>query len=65
MLKHQRYLHTVNVVMIFLGPAEECYGIAGCYAQFKVPLSWELRVTVYPEFVEGSLTCAFETLLNR
>jgi hypothetical protein len=29
-------------------------GIACCYAQFKVPLSWELSVAVYPELVEGS-----------
>jgi len=32
------------------------YGIACCYAQFKVPLLWELSVAVYPELVEGSLT---------
>jgi hypothetical protein len=34
---------------------------ACCYAQFKVPLSWELSVAVYPELVEGSLTCTFKS----
>jgi len=40
-------------------------GIACCYAQFKVPLSWELSVAVHPELVEGSLTSAFGTMLSK
>jgi len=35
------------------------------YYQFKVPLSWELSVAVYPELVEGSLTCTFKSLLSN
>jgi len=40
-------------------------GIACCYAQFKVPLSIELNVTVYPEFAKGSLTATFRTYMNN
>jgi len=45
----------------FCGKLVEPCGIACCYAQFKVPLSWELSVAVYPELVEGSLTCTFKS----
>jgi len=35
------------------------HGITSCYAQFKVPFLWELKVAVHPELVEGSHTCTF------
>jgi hypothetical protein len=36
----------------FILSANVFYGIPGCYAQFKVPLSEELRVAGYPGHVK-------------
>jgi hypothetical protein len=37
----------------FMIPSEVFHGIVCCYAQFNVPLSWELSVAACPELVSS------------
>jgi hypothetical protein len=62
--KRLQTIERIDVRKFFMLQAADFYGIACCYAQFKVPLSWELSVAFYPEFVEESFTSTSGTLVE-
>jgi hypothetical protein len=56
---------SINATNIFIVPAVAFHGIICCYAQFKVPLSWELSVAASAELGSALLTSRFGSLMSR